>query len=241
MEGYRWGKTFLNAIIFGTIVFSDKGIDDALRVTYNSNSFPVKSSKVLSLLGAEVGLGFTTLWLGKGLLLNQNKSTETSLLALQAALTATIWNRAVKYATLRERPYSAYANNTDQFNIQGFKSKVNLYGNSDFHSLGSGHTATAFALATVFAEQYQDIPLVKVICYTLAATVGVSRMLIHKHWSSDVLLGAAIGYGCGKQVTSFKQKFYKNNSKKYKIDTSISPFAISNKVFPTLSLTASLR
>lgn len=234
ISGQQWAKTFLNVFVIGAVSLTDQVIDDGLRKTYNQNSFPVRSSNYISLIGSEVGLGFTALWLGKGLLTHSSKSTETALLAFQAALSATVWNRVLKYSTLRERPYSAYQNNHTSFSALGPTKLKTYFTNSDYHSFGSGHTATAFALATVFAEQYEDVPFIKVICYSLATAVGLSRMTQHKHWGSDVLMGAMLGYACGKQITSMKQIYYKKVSKKYKIDTSISPFAFADKVYPTL-------
>jgi membrane-associated phospholipid phosphatase len=241
ISGHQWAKTFLNGIVIGASMLYDQGIDDGIRNTYNKNSGPFRASKYVSMLGSEVGLGFTGLWLCKGLLSNNNKTTETSLLAFQAALTATVWNRVLKYSTLRERPYSAYQNNHSAFNFRGIQNIKTLFNNSDYHSFGSGHTTTAFALATVFAEQYQDVPFVKIACYTLASSVGISRMVLHKHWSSDVLIAAMLGYACGKQVTSFKQKFLKQVSKKYKLNTSVSSMALNEKIFPTISFTALAR
>lgn len=241
ISGHQWAKTFLNGIVIGASMLYDQGIDDGIRNTYNQNSGPFRASKYVSMLGSVVGLGFTGLWLCKGLVSNNNKTTETSLLAFQAALTATVWNRVLKYSTLRERPYSAYQNNNSAFNFKGIKNLKTLYNKSDFHSFGSGHTTTAFALATVYAEQYQDVPMVKIACYTLAASVGVSRMIIHKHWSSDVLMAAMIGYACGKQVTSFKQKFFKNASSRFKIKTTVSTFACNEKTYPTFCITATPR
>ena len=241
ISGHQWAKTFLNGIVIGASMLYDQGIDDGIRNTYNQNSGPFRASKYVSMLGSEVGLGFTGVWLCKGLVSNNNKTTETSLLAFQAALTATVWNRVLKYSTLRERPYSAYQNNHSAFNFRGIQNIKTLFKNSDYHSFGSGHTTTAFALATVFAEQYQDVPFVKIACYTLASSVGISRMVLHKHWSSDVLIAAMLGYACGNQVTGFKQKFLKQVSKKYKLNTSVSSMALNEKIFPTISFTALAR
>jgi membrane-associated phospholipid phosphatase len=67
-------------------------------------------------------------------------------------------------------------------------------------SFPSGHTANAFALATVVAMQYRDEPWVPVLAYTVAASVGLSRMVLDRHWASDVLIGAVVGHFVSRLV-----------------------------------------
>ena len=69
--------------------------------------------------------------------------------------------------------------------------------NDDYNSMPSGHSATAFALATVLAEQY---PEYKYVFYACASLIAVSRVHVHAHWPSDVLAGAAIGVWSANQV-----------------------------------------
>jgi undecaprenyl-diphosphatase len=58
----------------------------------------------------------------------------------------------------------------------------------------SGHTTTAFAAATVFAEQYPSWE-VAVPAYAAAGAVGFSRIYANQHWGSDVMAGALLGIG----------------------------------------------
>lgn len=67
-------------------------------------------------------------------------------------------------------------------------------------SFPSGHTTMAFALATSLSDEI-DRPLATVGLYTLAAGTGWSRMNDHKHWLSDVVAGAALGYVSAKFAT----------------------------------------
>ena len=66
---------------------------------------------------------------------------------------------------------------------------------TNYFSFPSGHTATAFALATSLCVKY---PKWYVIAPSAlwACSVGVSRMNEGVHYPSDVLAGAAIGAGC---------------------------------------------
>ncbi len=67
----------------------------------------------------------------------------------------------------------------------------------DYNSMPSGHSATAFALATVLAKQY---PEHKYVFYACASLVAISRVYVHAHWPSDVLAGAALGVWSANHV-----------------------------------------
>jgi len=63
-------------------------------------------------------------------------------------------------------------------------------------SFPSGHAAVAFALATVSSHYYgkgAGIPL-----YTLASFVALSRVERGKHFPTDVVMGATVGYISGR-------------------------------------------
>lgn len=66
---------------------------------------------------------------------------------------------------------------------------------SSFNSYPSGHTATSFMTATMLHKEYgQTIsPWFSAAGYTVAASVGVSRVLENRHWISDIICGAGIG------------------------------------------------
>lgn len=66
---------------------------------------------------------------------------------------------------------------------------------SSNNSFPSGHTATAFMMATMLHKEYGTTrsPLYSVLGYSLATGTAISRQLNNKHWFSDVLTGAGIG------------------------------------------------
>lgn len=88
----------------------------------------------------------------------------------------------LKYLVGRDRPYERYPD------------RVHPYSLESSPSFPSGHTATAFALATSLSIRY---PKWYVIAPSAlwACSVGVSRMNEGVHYPSDVLAGAAIGAG----------------------------------------------
>lgn len=69
--------------------------------------------------------------------------------------------------------------------------------NSSRNSFPSGHTATSFAFAEWLRTEYwQTSPWIGVSGYLVASTVGVLRVFNNRHWVSDVVCGAAIGFLC---------------------------------------------
>jgi len=70
---------------------------------------------------------------------------------------------------------------------------------SEFDAYPSGHTASAFAMATFMHQELKHQSIwYSVGAYTVATSVGIMRMLNNRHWNSDVLLGAAIGIASTK-------------------------------------------
>lgn len=62
-------------------------------------------------------------------------------------------------------------------------------------SFPSGHTTQAFAAATFLSEEYKDrYSWMPYASYTLASSVGLLRVANNRHYISDVLVGAGIGY-----------------------------------------------
>jgi undecaprenyl-diphosphatase len=64
----------------------------------------------------------------------------------------------------------------------------------DQFSFPSGHTMTAFSMALVVSFFY---PTLEWPLYFLAASIGVSRVVLGMHFLSDVLAGAVLGSALG--------------------------------------------
>lgn len=66
---------------------------------------------------------------------------------------------------------------------------------SSFTSFPSGHTATAFAAAEWLRMEYRHrSPWIGIAGYAVATSVGMLRLYNNRHWVSDVVAGAAVGF-----------------------------------------------
>lgn len=125
-----------------------------------------------------------------GELADSSKIKRVALLSLEGFAITGLLTTVIKFATGRARP-NQLGNNSDDWD--GFSFSGN-------HSFPSGHTSTAFAIATVFANEYEEQIWVPPVAYTLSTLTGLSRMNDRKHWASDVFFGAALGYFISKTI-----------------------------------------
>ena len=116
------------------------------------------------------------------------KAKQTALIATESFLITGLYTTILKVTLGRHRPSTGSSSNTfDGFTI-------------DHKSFPSGHTSTAFAIATVVANEYEETPYIKPISYGIATLTGLSRINDEKHWASDVFFGAALGYFVSKTI-----------------------------------------
>jgi membrane-associated phospholipid phosphatase len=144
--------------------------------------------------GLFLGGLIASLYLG-GEIFDEQSLRKTALLSLESWLTAGAVVLGLKAVVGRARPYTGLGSH--HFKPFSFS--------SDYYSFPSGHSVSAFAVATVIADQTKFL-LVDVLAYTVSTLVAVSRVHESKHWASDVFIGAAIGYFIGKKICSLHRK-----------------------------------
>lgn len=119
--------------------------------------------------GGTAVLGAIGLVTGNAEALHTAKDLAVALTATSAA----VW--ALKYTTHRERPDG-----------------------SNYYSFPSGHTAVAFAAASVIDKRYGGVAGWG--AYTAAALAGEARIADNHHYLSDVVAGAVLGTVIGHLV-----------------------------------------
>jgi PAP2 superfamily len=202
----QWLYTGTAAGITTALIFVDEDIDAWARTQKEKHQWVNKSSPVISEFGSNYGVYSVITWGLVSAAFKNEKGVQTSLLATQAMITSGIWAQVIKLLTGRERPKASYIfSGIEGGKWHGVLSKyleVNADDRSRFSydAFPSGHAATAFSIATVFATQYNENKAVPVLLYSAATLVGISRMTEHEHWASDVFVGSLLGYLSGKQV-----------------------------------------
>lgn len=189
-------------LLTAVLINNDVKMDGIFSQWKNNNPKYSNCSAIVTELGGNYGLGLSALFVSYSYLFKDEKAIHTSRLLGQALITSTLWTRLLKLSTGRKRPSDFYNQSGTTWNgpLAQFSERAEDFKPSNFDSFPSGHTATAFTIATVLATEYSDHLLVPILAYTLASAVGVTRMIEHQHWSSDVLVGSAIGYLCSRQI-----------------------------------------
>jgi hypothetical protein len=204
----QWSYTAAAAGITTGLIYADEDIDSWARVQKDKHLWVKRSSPVISEFGSNWGVFSVA---AAGLISaasKDKKGVETSLLATQAMITSGVWTQVIKLLTGRERPKASYIfSHVEGGRWHGIFSKYLEVSPDDrsrfsYDAFPSGHTATAFSIATVYATMYKDKKAIPVLMYSAASLVGISRLTEHEHWGSDVFVGALLGYLSGKQVVN---------------------------------------
>lgn len=133
---------------------------------------------------------------------NKNrKAQRTALLSVESFVISGGFVTIIKSAGHRHRPSSGDSYNT--WDGPSF-STANL-------SFPSGHSSSAFSIATIIASEYKNIRIVPPLAYAIATLTALSRINDNEHWASDAFFGAAAGYFTSKTIMHLHSG--KNNKK----------------------------
>ncbi len=137
-----------------------------------------------------------------------NTALQLSLMYAEAYSLTSIVQGGLRAAFSRERPIDHFQHcfDNDPANPPGPKC-----GSAKNESFPSNHAAFAFTSAAMICTQHANIAIYgnvndKFVCaeaMTLAAGVSVARVMKDRHWSTDILAGAAVGTLSGWAVPHF--------------------------------------
>jgi membrane-associated phospholipid phosphatase len=144
-----------------------------------------------------------------GLILRDNKITNTSFETIEAIFSSGLFVQLAKRFTGRQSPATS---NRPGGSWELFPD-INEYQSdqANFYSFPSGHIATTTAILTVINENFPEVKWLKPVSYLILGALGFSLVANDMHWYSDLPFGIAAGYTFGKIVSD---RFNNNNTNK---------------------------
>lgn len=130
--------------------------------------------------------------------------------AAEAVVVGSAASQVIRGPLGRSRPH--VSNYTDQYDFKPFRG----FRDFDHRAFPSIHTASAFAVATVYTlETQRRSPratwIVAPIAFTLAAGPAISRMYTGQHWASDIIGGAIMGTFAGVKMVRYNHDVRPDN------------------------------
>ncbi len=175
----------------GLLIYS---ADGQIRNAFKKNRSAANdnTSRVLEKFGnGGYEMGFLGVYGGLGYLFKKPELSRTAVLAFESFAAANIAGTLLKCAAGRYRPYAGRGKGS----FRPFKLKTC---NTSFPS---GHTTSAFSIASVFSARSES-RAVSVAAYSMAAGTALQRIYADKHWSSEVFAAAALGTVVGRWIVS---------------------------------------
>ena len=181
----RWWEIAAAVGTVGIATLFDRGIDDWVQDHRSAGSDHVAAvfktgGEPAFFLG--LGGGITA----AGLISGKKSLARSGERVLASLLVAGVTTGSIKELVGRVRPDTTH----DPFVFRPF---------SQHDAFPSGHATVAFALAGSLSEEIHN-PWASAALYTAAAGTAWSRVNDQKHWTSDVLAGAAIGITSAKLI-----------------------------------------
>lgn len=130
---------------------------------------------------------------------NPDVALQMTLIDLQSLGLSGVMSLAGEHAIGRARPYERDCTDPNGFDPVGYNACGPPGG---FQGFPSGHAAAAFTMAGLTCVHHQHLPLWgggwpdALACagtLSIATTTGVLRLVVDRHWATDVVAGTAIG------------------------------------------------
>lgn len=154
---------------------------------------------------------------------NDNELQITAMALGQAALLGLIVSSSYKAVTGRKPPEVFEDSPTEPDFSSDFK--FGFLNRGVFDGWPSGHTMSAFAMATTLIELYPENESLKLYAILYASIIGLG-VSTNIHWFSDAVAGALIGYSIGKTVGKGFRKLKGHNDEDQAYSFTITPLWI---------------
>ncbi|MCU7547669.1 phosphatase PAP2 family protein [Chitinophagaceae bacterium LB-8] len=193
-KGRDWAK--FATIIGGTGIIMltlDEPVQEMML--RNQNEVFDKASEILYPLGNRFPPFLLAGMYATSIITHNRRMEHASLSVAKSLAISTVFYIAAKSVIRRQRP----TRTDDPFDF------APPFTGEEYTSFPSGHTNTAFAVATAFSLEYNNKKWVPWVAYALASLTAISRLYDNRHWLSDIVIGASIGHFVTKAV--YKQEY----------------------------------
>jgi undecaprenyl-diphosphatase len=112
------------------------------------------------------------------LLFKKNYRKIAILVMIAFTLSTILGEGIIKHIVQRLRPFATYP------------SLQLIIGTPTLYSFPSGHTATAFAAATVLSKEFNKY---KILFFSISSLIAFSRLYLFVHYPSDIIAGILLG------------------------------------------------
>ena len=178
-SNFKWDALVLGGT--AALIASDRHIEKHIG-TAHYNLYQATSDVAIAGLGAT--LAGVWAWGIKG---DHPHAKETGALELETLVNTFLIYTPMQLLAARQRPGEGNGNGD-------FWKHHNI--NTSFPG---GHAMFTFAMATVVSHEYSQW-WVQALAYSAASIVTVTRFAARDHWSSDMLVGSALGIGIGAHI-----------------------------------------
>lgn len=168
------GQNAMIAVIGGSAALAARHGDRRASTANWGNAEVFEPGQHVGAFAVQTGGAFATYAIGR--LTNSPRAARVGAEIFRAQIVSQATAQVVKAAAGRTRPDG-----------------------SNDHSFPSGHSASAFATATVLQREFGW--KVGAPAYAMAGWVAASRVQMKRHYLSDVLAGATVGILAGRSVT----------------------------------------
>jgi membrane-associated phospholipid phosphatase len=170
------------------------------KINYNRSAFKNFFIPIIDGTMLPMAILMPVSMFGYGRLEEKTYDENTGYLLATSIITNSAVTFAIKIIVKRKRA---------RFYLVSYGIYPKVYKVVDPYSFPSGHTSTAFTIATMFALRYPSFPQVYLPIFAWAATVGFGRMYLGMHYPSDVLVGGLIGAGSSILMYSLRKELFK--------------------------------
>ena len=192
-QGRHWKPVFGVALATTALVVADPYTEPYFR---NNRGFSTYKTGPLRGRNSTLAITLTPVaFYVTGLAKRSRHYQGVALLTAESIADTQILSLVMKHAVGRLEPSQIPVNGN--FRDTWFKYKGSFTNGGSFPS---GHAASAFAVATVVADQYREHRWVPWLAYGAATVVALTRLPDQAHFTSDIFFGGVLGYSISRFV-----------------------------------------